>query len=1017
MFQTPLRIKLASLIALASLTVSRVFGQPLDTAFVYQCELREANVLASGDFDLRFRLFGAETSGTQLGPTLCFNDLTIVDGRITVELDFGNQFNGQKRYVEVLVRRDPLAGCAEDAGFEFLSPRQEITITPHAAFALTAANASTATNATQLNGQSAAFYTTATNLTSGLLPNARLGGSYTSIVNLTNASNLISGNGVGLTNLNGSNLASGTVNDSRLSTNVALLAGTQSFSGNKTFVSAPSFAAPIQPFTVVSPGLVPNLNADLLDGQHGAFYSDAGNLTGELSEARLPSSVLSRLPTSQIKVSLLGEAGAGDSWRVHVAGSRAYVAGTFAPVSFRYYDISSAIPGLIGTQPLDGASLGNAQVIAAGGTTVYAFEELVVSGGPPQVRLRVYDTATATPIILHTSPGVAATDAAVSGTSLLSLWNNQLVVRDVSNPAAPVQVGTIATDASPTRIIVDAMNPSTCYVSCLGTGRVMAFSIANPGAPTLLGAMTLGSGEIATSGGYVYAAAAGGALAVGDFRVPSAPVFVTSLSVGATVRQVSVSGSVLWIVSDTTPGSSAALTHFDISAPSAPVQRDSLNAGFPIISVAATGRRVIALAYQNNFHYLKCFASDSIGFAEARFTAGSLAGEGSAIQGLSASNISSGTLNSSLLAGEVARTDSSQTFIGRPSFNGGNSGSTSPFTVDSTTKVVSLNADLLDGLSSTDFANASHTHSAADITSGTLADASIPATVPRLSAAMNTFSNSMHIGESAAAAIRLRVEGSGEVGDPQWSGVGPLAVFESSTNSEISLLSFATNPRKISFRSEEDVANGEIRFLDSEGLTFRMNGGSAAMTVTPLNRVGIGTATPGTNRLRVEGNISGVSIDAALKAFKIDHPLDPENKFLMHSCVESPDMLNLYSGNVTTDEHGYAEVTLPEYFEALNRDFRYQLTVIDDSDEMDTFLWAKVLREVKNNRFTIRSNRGGLKVSWLITGIRKDAFAEMLRITPEVPKSSEEKGKYLHPAAFGKPTEMGIHSNPHVSEK
>ena len=63
-------------------------------------------------------------------------------------------------------------------------------------------------------------------------------------------------------------------------------------------------------------------------------------------------------------------------------------------------------------------------------------------------------------------------------------------------------------------------------------------------------------------------------------------------------------------------------------------------------------------------------------------------------------------------------------------------------------------------------------------------------------------------------------------------------------------------------------------------------------------------------------------------AFKIDHPVDPENKYLVHSFVESPDMKNVYDGTVVTDGSGYATVAMPEYFEALNRDFRYQLTVV-----------------------------------------------------------------------------------------
>ena len=90
-------------------------------------------------------------------------------------------------------------------------------------------------------------------------------------------------------------------------------------------------------------------------------------------------------------------------------------------------------------------------------------------------------------------------------------------------------------------------------------------------------------------------------------------------------------------------------------------------------------------------------------------------------------------------------------------------------------------------------------------------------------------------------------------------------------------------------------------------------------------------------RVHVNGTLS-----KAAGSFKIDHPLDPENKYLSHSFVESPDMKNVYDGIVTTDADGYATVELPDWFEALNRDFRYQLTVIDGGE---AFVLAKVARE------------------------------------------------------------------------
>jgi len=142
-------------------------------------------------------------------------------------------------------------------------------------------------------------------------------------------------------------------------------------------------------------------------------------------------------------------------------------------------------------------------------------------------------------------------------------------------------------------------------------------------------------------------------------------------------------------------------------------------------------------------------------------------------------------------------------------------------------------------------------------------------------------------------------------------------------------------------------------------------------------------------------------------SFKIDHPLDPENKYLCHSFVESPDMKNIYDGVVVTDGRGYATVTLPDWFEALNRDFRYQLTVLDDKDT-DAFVLAKVVHEIENSRFVIRTSASNVKVSWMVTGIRQDPYANLHRIKVEEDKPADERGLYLHPDAYGQPEEKGI---------
>jgi hypothetical protein len=140
-------------------------------------------------------------------------------------------------------------------------------------------------------------------------------------------------------------------------------------------------------------------------------------------------------------------------------------------------------------------------------------------------------------------------------------------------------------------------------------------------------------------------------------------------------------------------------------------------------------------------------------------------------------------------------------------------------------------------------------------------------------------------------------------------------------------------------------------------------------------------------------------------SFKIDHPLDPANKYLSHSFVESPDMMNVYNGNVTTDRHGLATVTLPHYFEALNQDFRYQLTV------MGKFAQAIVAKKIAANRFVIRTSKPNVEVSWQVTGIRRDAYAKAYRIPVEEEKPPQEQGRYLHPELFGAPPEQAVGYN------
>jgi hypothetical protein len=113
-------------------------------------------------------------------------------------------------------------------------------------------------------------------------------------------------------------------------------------------------------------------------------------------------------------------------------------------------------------------------------------------------------------------------------------------------------------------------------------------------------------------------------------------------------------------------------------------------------------------------------------------------------------------------------------------------------------------------------------------------------------------------------------------------------------------------------------------------------------------------------------------------------------------------MKNVYDGVVELDENGEATVTMPEWFEALNRDFRYQLT------SMGVYSPLYIADEITDNHFKISGGKPDQKVSWQVTGIRKDAYAEKHRIPVEESKPAADRGRYLHPEAFELPKDMGV---------
>ena len=254
-------------LCVVALVLVSVGSHAQGTAFRYQGQLLAGGSAAQGNFDLRFTLADAATNGNVIGPINTVTNAAVNSGLFSVDLDFGQVFTGSNYWLSIGVR----PGGTTDT-FTVLSPSQQITPVPYAIFANTSSNLIGTLNAAQLSGP---------------LASAQLTGNYLNTVNFTNGANSFSGhyfgNGLYVTNLNGSSIATGTVADARLSANVALL------NTNQIFTGIDQFPGPNNSFNGLhsgNGGALTNLN-----GSQVAF--------GTVADARLSSNV-PLLNTNQI---------------------------------------------------------------------------------------------------------------------------------------------------------------------------------------------------------------------------------------------------------------------------------------------------------------------------------------------------------------------------------------------------------------------------------------------------------------------------------------------------------------------------------------------------------------------------------------------------------------------------------------------------------------------------------------------------------------------------------------------
>src|SRR5262249_26873141 len=133
------------------------------------------------------------------------------------------------------------------------------------------------------------------------------------------------------------------------------------------------------------------------------------------------------------------------------------------------------------------------------------------------------------------------------------------------------------------------------------------------------------------------------------------------------------------------------------------------------------------------------------------------------------------------------------------------------------------------------------------------------------------------------------------------------------------------------------------------------------------------------------------------------------HKYLQHASVESNQLDDVYSGNATTNGTGFATVTLPSWFQALNKDFRYQLTVVGKPGQ---FVQAMVVKKIAHNQFTLRTSKPNPKVSWQATGARHDRCAQAHPVQVIAPKTGADAGKYARPQLYGQPASKGVTALP-----